>query len=68
MQVPFVACSGAPVCKNRVYLPRGTLAAELADTICGVCQHGVVRKLALRCERLITLQIAAFSPCSRRLC
>lgn len=50
-----MACSGAPVCKNRVYLPRGTLAAELADTTCRVCQHGVVRKLALRCERFDNL-------------
>ncbi|KAK9827312.1 hypothetical protein WJX81_003569 [Elliptochloris bilobata] len=47
-EVPFVACSGVPLCRLRVFLPRGTLAAEAAEAVCGACQHGAVRKLALR--------------------
>ena len=48
-EVPFVMCSGAPACRERVYLPCGTTAAEPAEATCGVCQHGVLRKLALTC-------------------
>ena len=47
-ETAFVACSSA-VCQTRVYLPRGTLAAEVAEAACGACRHGAVRMLALRC-------------------
>jgi len=48
-ETAFIACSGTPVCGTRVYLPNGTLAAEVAEAACSTCQHGAVRMLALRC-------------------
>ena len=61
-EVPFVMCSGAPACRERVYLPCGTTAAEPAEAICGVCQHGALRKLALTCGQPHRCLYGAISP------
>lgn len=45
---PFVACSGAPLCRQRVYLPRATVAADISDQPCNACHNRAVRKISLR--------------------
>ena len=48
-----VCGAGAPLCRKRVWLPRATLAAELAPggQVCTRCQHprGPTRMLSFRC-------------------
>ncbi|CAL8463456.1 g2990 [Coccomyxa elongata] len=48
---PFVACSGAPLCRQRVYLPRATVAADISDQPCNACHNRAVRKVSLRLRR-----------------
>ncbi|EIE27522.1 prokaryotic type I DNA topoisomerase [Coccomyxa subellipsoidea C-169] len=50
---PFVACSGAPLCRQRVYFPRPTLAADISDQPCATCQldRGGLRKISFRLRR-----------------
>ena len=48
-QAPFVACSGHPLCKERVYLPRATNEVSVSEDHCQNCSHGIVYKLELRC-------------------
>lgn len=47
---PFVACSGAPLCRQRVYFPRPTQTADISNQPCGTCQldRGGVRKICFR--------------------
>lgn len=47
---PYVACSGAPLCRKRVYFPRATLSADVSEQLCGTCRQrgGSMRKLTLR--------------------
>ncbi len=46
---PFIACTGAPMCKEKTYLPRATQTASVGDEHCQDCHHGIVHKLNLRC-------------------
>ncbi len=43
-----VACTGAPSCKESVYLPRATLSVSVSEDHCQDCHHGIVHKLNLR--------------------
>jgi len=58
-----VACTGAPSCKESVYLPRATLAVSVSEDHCQDCHHGIVHKLNLRydnnCNVLVYCLIAA---------
>lgn len=48
-QPPYVACTGAPSCRESVYLPRATQSASVSEDHCQDCHHGIVHKLNLRC-------------------
>ncbi|DBA87673.1 TPA: hypothetical protein ACH3X1_004680 [Trebouxia sp. C0004] len=43
-----VACTGAPSCKESVYLPRATLSVSVSEDHCQDCHHAIVHKLNLR--------------------
>ena len=47
-QSAFVACSGYPMCKERVFLPRATQDVSVSEEHCQHCSHGIVHKLDLR--------------------
>ena len=47
-QAPYMACSGAPSCKERIFLPRATQSASVSEDHCQDCHHGIVHKLNLR--------------------
>lgn len=43
-----VACSGYPMCKERIFLPRATQDVSVSEEHCQNCNHGIVHKLDLR--------------------
>ncbi|KAK9812774.1 hypothetical protein WJX72_003468 [[Myrmecia] bisecta] len=49
---PNVVCTGQPLCKKSMYLPRATTHASVSDQVCAACgQNGVLHKVVLKFRR-----------------